>query len=77
MADTDHFKVYLFEYFHEGSWWTVKIHATSMDDAQARMNKFPLAKPVGELFAEIPARYGFLAKCACVVRNFFSARQAA
>jgi hypothetical protein len=75
MSDSN-FKVYLFEYYHEGSWWSVKIPAASMDDAQARMNKMPLAKPVGELFAEIPARLGFLAKCACVVRNFFAARQA-
>lgn len=77
MAHSDQFKVYLFEYFHEGSWWTVKVPATSMDDAQARMNKMPLAKPVGELFAEIPARLGFAARASCVIRNFFATRQAA
>jgi hypothetical protein len=76
MTDSE-YKVFLFEYFHEGSWWTVKVPATSPDDARARINKMPLAKPVGELVAEFPARLGFLAKVACVVRNFFAARQAA
>jgi hypothetical protein len=77
MTNPSEFKVFLFEYHHNGRLWTVKVPATSMDDAQARMNKMPLAKPVGELIAEIPAYTGFLAKMACVVRNFFIARNAA
>jgi hypothetical protein len=77
MTKSPKFQVYLFEYFHEGSWWSVKIPATSMDDAQARIDKMPLAKPVGELVAEVPARVGLLARVACSVRNLFSARQAA
>lgn len=70
------YKVYLFEYFHEGSWWTMKVHATSMDDAQARMNKMPLAKQLGEMYAEYPARLGWFAKLSCAVRNFFGAQPA-
>ncbi len=55
----------------------VEIPATSLEDAQARINKLPLAQPLGELFAKIPARMGLLAKVACTCRNFFAARQAA
>jgi hypothetical protein len=55
----------------------VEIPATSLDDAQARINKLPLAQPMGELFAKIPARIGLLAKVACTVQNFFAARRAA
>lgn len=74
MANPQEFKVFLFEYFHDGRSWTVKVPATSMDDAQARMKKMPLAKPLGELFAEIPARFGLMARLACAVRNFFASR---
>jgi hypothetical protein len=77
MSQSPKYRTYLFEYFHEGSWWSVELPATSMDDAQARMNKMPLAKPVGELYANIPVRLGFAARAACVFRNFFAARQAA
>lgn len=71
------FKTFLFEYFHDGKKWMVEIPATSLDDAQARINKLPLAKPLGELVARIPARAGLLVKAACFFRNLFSARQAA
>lgn len=71
------YKTFLFEYFHEGKSWLVEIPATSMDDAQARVNKLPLAKPLGEVFAKIPARLGLVARVACFVRNALSARQAA
>ena len=77
MSKSDKFKVFLFEYFHEGSWWHLEIPATSQEDAQARINKLPLAKPVGEMVAKIPARMGLIAKMACVVRNLFSARDTA
>lgn len=60
----------MFEYFHEGSWWVVQIKATSMDDAQVRLDKLPLAKPVGQLVARIPARYGwFLVPVWCWLKN--------
>lgn len=63
------YKTYLFEYFHEGSWWMVEISATSLDDAQARIRKLPLAKPVGELVAKIPAGLGWIARAMCWLRS--------
>ena len=68
---TSNFKTYLFEYFHDGSWWQVEIPATDMDDAQARINKLPLAKPVGELVAKLPPGGGLIASCLCWLRNWF------
>jgi hypothetical protein len=62
------FKTYLFEYFHEGSWWVLEISAPTMDDAQARINKLPHAKPVGEMVAKIPARLGLIARGICWFR---------
>jgi hypothetical protein len=62
-------KVFLFEYFHEGSKWMVEIPATNMDDAQARIKKLPWAKPVGELVAKFPASGGWIARCLCWLRN--------
>lgn len=49
------FKVYLFECFHEDSRWSFQIPAASVEDAQARVNKLPLAKYLGVLHATIPA----------------------
>jgi hypothetical protein len=63
------FKRFLFEYFHEGSKWQVEIVATSLDDAQARINRLPWAKPVGELIATVPASLGPLAVAACWLKN--------
>jgi hypothetical protein len=64
------FRVYLFKYFHEGSWWQIEIPATTMDDAQARIKKLPLAQPLGELVAKFPANTGLLVRCLCWLRNF-------
>jgi hypothetical protein len=64
-------KVFLFEYFHEGSNYMVEIHATNMDDAQARIKKLPWAKPVGELVAKFPASGGWIARCLCWLRNLW------
>jgi hypothetical protein len=63
------FKTYIFEYFHEGGWWMVEIPATSLDDAQARILKLPLAKPVGELVVKIPAGLGWIARAMCWLRS--------
>lgn len=71
------FSTFLFEYYHEGSWWLVEVKATNLDDARARMDKMPLAKPLGEQFAKYPARLGWLARASCVVRNFLAPRAAA
>lgn len=63
------FKRYLFEYFHEGSKWQIEIKATSLDDAQARINRLPWAKPVGELVATVPASMGPLVMAVCWLKN--------
>lgn len=51
----ENYRTYLFEYFHEGSRWSFEIPANSLEDAQARVNKLPLAKYVGVLEMKIPA----------------------
>jgi hypothetical protein len=65
------YKTFLYKYFHEGSWWMVEIAATNEDDAQARINKLPLAQPMGELMMKVPAHTGMLASLICWLRNFF------
>ncbi len=49
------YEVYLFERLHHGSRWSFEVPAASVEDAQARINKLPLAKYVGVLHAKIPA----------------------
>jgi hypothetical protein len=66
---SDSFKTYLFEYFHDGATWMVEIPATSMDDAKARIRKLPLAKPLGEMVAKVPASAGMIARFVCWLRN--------
>jgi hypothetical protein len=63
------FKVFLFKYFHDGRWWMVEIPASSLDDAQARINKLPHAQVMGEMVAKIPASVGIIARCLCWLRN--------
>jgi len=63
------YSVYLFEYFHEGSWWMLEIPATSPEDAEARLNKLPQAQYLGEGVMRIPAKAGFFAPALCWVRN--------
>ena len=70
------FKTYLFKYFHDGSEWLLEIKASSLDDAQARINRLPWAKPVGELVATVPANYGLIARALCWVRNMVAGRNA-
>lgn len=67
-------KTYLFEYFHDGSRWMVEIPGTDLDDATARINKLPLAKPVGELVAKVPAAAGPIVRLVCWLRNTFAHR---
>lgn len=72
MKDSD-YRVYLFEYFHDGSWWSVEISATSPADAQERMNKMPLAKYLGTLEMKIPAYVpggGWFVRLWCWWKNF-------
>jgi hypothetical protein len=67
------YKTYLFEYFHEGSRWSFEIHATSEEDAMARLNKLPLAKYLGVLHATIPAvpGGGLLVRLWCWWKNLW------
>jgi hypothetical protein len=46
---------YLFSYYHNNSWWSLVIPATSEEDARTRLNKLPLARLDGTLVMEIPA----------------------
>jgi hypothetical protein len=64
-------KTFLFRYFHNGSWWTLEIPGTNREDAQARVNKLPLAQYQGELMLTIPANLGLITRCTCWLRNFF------
>jgi hypothetical protein len=68
---TEKYKTFLYKYFHEGSWWVVEISATNDDDAQARINKLPLAQPMGVLVMKLPASTGVLARLLCWARNLF------
>lgn len=70
-------KVYLFRYYHDGGWWQFEMPGTSLDDAQARVQKLPLAQPLGELVMKLPVRSGFVARLACFVRNALHALKAA
>ncbi|MDX1961602.1 MAG: hypothetical protein SFX18_00525 [Pirellulales bacterium] len=63
------YKVYLFKYYHDGSWWHIELPATDLEDAQARINKLPHAQALGELKAKIPVGLGFLAKFWCWLAN--------
>ena len=64
------YKTFLFEYHHDGGTWMLEVPGTDLDDAKARVKKLPLARPLGELVAKIPARGGLLAKALCGLRNF-------
>lgn len=55
---TPGYKTYLYEYHHDGSQWTFEIVARSAEDAQARVDKMPLAKQLGTLEMKIPAGPG-------------------
>lgn len=68
---TPEYKTFLFEYFHDGARWCVEIPAVDMEDAQARINKLPLATPLGEMVAKLPAGAGLFVRCFCCLRNFF------
>lgn len=55
-------KTYLFSYRHNGAEWSLEIPATSPDDAKARLAKLPNARFDGELVAEVPSAFGWLAR---------------
>jgi hypothetical protein len=63
------FNDYLFEYYHDGSWWGFKVRAWSPEDARERANKLPHAKYIGESVVSIPAEFGLLGRMVCWARN--------
>lgn len=65
------YKPFLVEYTHEGSKWSLAIHATSFEDAQQRLWAIQFGNVLGEIAAEIPARLGVFAKTAVILRNLF------
>lgn len=62
-------KTFLFEYYHDGSWWTLEIPATSQEDAMDRLKKLPLAKCLGTLEMKVPVELGIFARVFCWYRN--------
>jgi hypothetical protein len=62
-------KTYLFEYYHDGSWWSLEIPAASEQDALDRLKKLPLAKFLGTLEMKVPARLGLFARLLCWYHN--------
>jgi hypothetical protein len=44
-------KRYLFEYRHQGSDWSLELHACDLDDAKARLQTLPFASFQGEVVA--------------------------
>ena len=65
------FTKYLFEYYHDGAWWSLVIPARSEQDAIERINLIPRAKLLGTLEMEIPAGpgAGWLVRMMCWWRN--------
>ena len=75
MSKEPSYKIYLFEYNFEGSWWQLDIPATSQAEAEARMKCIShRAKYVGELMAVLPVGLGWFARLWCVIGNFFRRR---
>src|SRR5207253_9088997 len=52
------FTKYLFEYYHDGAWWSLVIPARSEQDAIERINLIPRSKLLGTLEMEISAGPG-------------------
>ncbi len=67
--DTKQYRQFLLEYFHDGAWWTVTIHATSFEDAQARVEQLRYAKVLGTVEMKVPAKFGLFARMACWLQN--------
>jgi hypothetical protein len=51
----DAYKIFLIEYFHNGSRWVLELPASDHDDAQARINALSRARLLGERAGSIPA----------------------
>ncbi len=65
------FKEYGFEYQHEGSTWSIRIKATSEEDAWQRIHRLQDGNCLGVLQMTMPAKLGFLVKAGCFLGNLF------
>jgi hypothetical protein len=66
---SEKYQTYLFEYYHENSWWTLEVPAASEQDALDRIQKLPLAKLLGTVQMKVPKQYGIFARLICWYRN--------
>lgn len=57
-SQVDRLKTYLFSYQHNGASWGFEIHASSPEDAKARLSKMAKARYDGVLVASIPVPGG-------------------
>jgi hypothetical protein len=56
-------------YFHDGTWWSLTVHAYDWADAEARSRKLGNLRLDGEQMAVVSAKLGLVARLACTVRN--------
>lgn len=67
-------KEFVCDYYHDGAWWGLNIHAYNWPDAEARVKKLGNLRLQGELMgtisADIPGA-GLLVRVTCWLRNLF------
>jgi hypothetical protein len=63
------YSTYLFEYFHNDSYWNFRIKAASEEDALERLKRIPYARLLGTVQGSVPAGMGFIARLACWWKN--------
>jgi len=63
------FREYSFSYNHDGAEWSLRVKASSAEDARARIAKLAWARYDGEVIAVIPSSVGLLGRVAVFVRN--------
>jgi hypothetical protein len=69
---TEKFASYLFEYTHDGQTWGFEIKASSVEDAQARVESIAHADYLGVIHMRVPVELGIVARLTCWLRNFFN-----
>jgi hypothetical protein len=70
------FSKYLFEYYHEGSWWNLEVPARSEEDAKERIKLMHRARLLGTVETEFAALSGarYFARFLCWCRNTWAAK---
>lgn len=63
------YQEYLFEYYHNGAKWSLRIPALSGDDARARLVQIQWARLLGTVQCKIPAKTGLVTKAISAIRN--------